>query len=105
MLMAASRQRGGTGRGHGSTARATPTSPTRFSTSSSAYRQRHGWRGGGTGPRPGLSGAPPPNKPAAFLDVVERVPPAPGRELSARRDRLGWDTWGNESLGTANLVV
>ena len=39
-------------------------------------------------------------KPEAFLDLVERVSPAPRLEMFARRDRLGWDTWGNESLGT-----
>lgn len=37
-------------------------------------------------------------KPEAFLDVVERVSPGPYLELFARRNRLGWDTWGNESL-------
>ena len=42
-------------------------------------------------------------KPEAFLDMVERVSPGPYVELFARRDRLGWDTWGNESLGTATL--
>jgi N6-adenosine-specific RNA methylase IME4 len=40
-------------------------------------------------------------KPEAFLDLVEQVSPGPYVELFARRDRLGWDTWGNESLGTA----
>jgi N6-adenosine-specific RNA methylase IME4 len=40
-------------------------------------------------------------KPEAFLDIVEQVSPGPYVELFARRDRLGWDTWGNESLGTA----
>jgi N6-adenosine-specific RNA methylase IME4 len=40
-------------------------------------------------------------KPEAFLDLVEQVSPAPYLEMFARRDRLGWDTWGNESLGTA----
>jgi N6-adenosine-specific RNA methylase IME4 len=44
-------------------------------------------------------------KPEPFLDMVERVSPAPRVELFARRDRLGWDTWGNESLGTAELVA
>ena len=43
-------------------------------------------------------------KPEGFLDLVERVSPAPRVELFARRDRLGWDTWGNESLGTAELA-
>lgn len=42
-------------------------------------------------------------KPDAFQDMVERVSPGPYVELFARRDRLGWDTWGNESLGTAQL--
>jgi len=33
-------------------------------------------------------------KPDAFLDLVERVSPGPYLELFARRQRLGWDTWG-----------
>lgn len=37
-------------------------------------------------------------KPEAFLDMVERVSPAPRLEMFARRNRLGWDTWGNQSL-------
>jgi N6-adenosine-specific RNA methylase IME4 len=37
-------------------------------------------------------------KPGAFLDMVERVSPAPRLEMFARRQRLGWDTWGNEAL-------
>lgn len=37
-------------------------------------------------------------KPEAFLDVVESVSPGPYLELFARRQRLGWDTWGNEAL-------
>lgn len=37
-------------------------------------------------------------KPEAFMDLVERVSPAPRLELFARRQRLGWDTWGNEAL-------
>lgn len=44
-------------------------------------------------------------KPEAFLDMVEQVSPGPYVELFARRDRLGWDTWGNESLGTAELAA
>lgn len=44
-------------------------------------------------------------KPEAFLDIVEQVSPAPRLEMFARRDRLGWDTWGNESLNTAELVA
>jgi N6-adenosine-specific RNA methylase IME4 len=37
-------------------------------------------------------------KPEAFLDLVERVSPGPYLEMFARRQRLGWDTWGNEAL-------
>jgi N6-adenosine-specific RNA methylase IME4 len=44
-------------------------------------------------------------KPEAFLDLIERVSPGPYVELFARRDRLGWDTWGNEALGTAELAA
>lgn len=44
-------------------------------------------------------------KPDAFLDIVEQVSPGPYVELFARRDRLGWDTWGNESLGTAEMAA
>jgi len=44
-------------------------------------------------------------KPEAFLDMVESVSPGPYCELFARRDRLGWDTWGNESLNTASMVA
>jgi hypothetical protein len=37
-------------------------------------------------------------KPEAFLDLVESVSPGPYLELFARRQRLGWDTWGDEAL-------
>jgi N6-adenosine-specific RNA methylase IME4 len=37
-------------------------------------------------------------KPELFLDLIERVSPAPRVELFARRQRLGWDTYGNEAL-------
>jgi N6-adenosine-specific RNA methylase IME4 len=37
-------------------------------------------------------------KPEAFYDMVESVSPGPYLELFARRNRLGWDTWGNEAL-------
>lgn len=43
-------------------------------------------------------------KPEAFLDLVEQVSPEPRLEMFARRDRLGWDTWGNESLNTAAVA-
>jgi N6-adenosine-specific RNA methylase IME4 len=42
-------------------------------------------------------------KPEAFLDLVESVSPGPYLELFARRNRLGWDTWGNESLNHVDL--
>jgi N6-adenosine-specific RNA methylase IME4 len=42
-------------------------------------------------------------KPEAFLDLVERVSPGPYLELFARRNRLGWDTWGNEALEHVTL--
>ena len=43
-------------------------------------------------------------KPDAFYDLVEQVSPAPYLELFARRARFGWDYWGNESLGTVEMV-
>lgn len=39
-------------------------------------------------------------KPEAFLDYIEAVSPPPRLEMFSRRDRLGWDTFGDESLGT-----
>lgn len=44
-------------------------------------------------------------KPDAFLDVVEHVSPPPRIELFARRQRLGWDTWGNEALNHVEIVA
>lgn len=35
-------------------------------------------------------------KPEAFQDLVEQVSPGPYLEMFARRQRLGWDVWGNE---------
>jgi len=37
-------------------------------------------------------------KPELFMDMVEQMSPGPYLELFARRNRLGWDTWGNECL-------
>lgn len=37
-------------------------------------------------------------KPEVFLDYVETVCEGPFVELFARRQRLGWDTWGNQAL-------
>ncbi len=42
-------------------------------------------------------------KPEAFYDLVESVSPGPYLELFARRQRLGWDTWGNEALEHVEL--
>jgi N6-adenosine-specific RNA methylase IME4 len=37
-------------------------------------------------------------KPESFIDMVEAVSPPKYLELFARRNRLGWSTWGNECL-------
>lgn len=42
-------------------------------------------------------------KPDGAIDLIERASPGPYLELFARRARFGWDYWGNESLGTAEL--
>jgi N6-adenosine-specific RNA methylase IME4 len=42
-------------------------------------------------------------KPPGFLELVERVAEGPYLELFAREGRLGWDSWGNESLGHVTL--
>jgi N6-adenosine-specific RNA methylase IME4 len=44
-------------------------------------------------------------KPDAFLDTVERVSPGPYLEMFARRQRLGWDTWGNEALNHVEVAA
>jgi N6-adenosine-specific RNA methylase IME4 len=44
-------------------------------------------------------------KPEAFLDLVESVSPGPYLELFARRNRLGWDTWGDEALQHVEIVA
>jgi N6-adenosine-specific RNA methylase IME4 len=43
-------------------------------------------------------------KPEAFLDLVEQVSPGPYLEMFARRARFGWDYWGDQSLGTAEVA-
>ena len=43
-------------------------------------------------------------KPEAFQDMVESVSPGPYLEMFARRNRLGWATWGNECLQHVTLV-
>lgn len=42
-------------------------------------------------------------KPDLFIDLIEEMSPAPRVELFARRHRIGWDVWGNESPNTAPL--
>jgi transcriptional regulator with XRE-family HTH domain len=42
-------------------------------------------------------------KPEAFLDLVEQTSPGPYLELFARRQRLGWDTWGDQALPHVDL--
>lgn len=42
-------------------------------------------------------------KPDAFYDLVQAVSPGPYLELFARRQRLGWDTWGDEALEHVEL--
>lgn len=42
-------------------------------------------------------------KPEGFLDIVEMVSPGPRLEMFARRNRLGWDTWGNECFEHVEL--
>ena len=37
-------------------------------------------------------------KPEGFLDIIEALTPGPYLEMFARRNRLGWDTWGNQAL-------
>jgi N6-adenosine-specific RNA methylase IME4 len=44
-------------------------------------------------------------KPDGFLDLVEQVSPGPYLEMFARRARFGWDYFGDESLGTAEMVA
>jgi N6-adenosine-specific RNA methylase IME4 len=42
-------------------------------------------------------------KPECFIDWIEQASPTPWLELFARRQRLGWDTWGNEALEHVTL--
>jgi N6-adenosine-specific RNA methylase IME4 len=54
---------------------------------------------GNTGRRKGFHS----RKPDCWLDYIEQVSPGPYLELFARRGRVGWDYWGDESLGTAEM--
>jgi len=42
-------------------------------------------------------------KPDAFFDLVEQASPGPYLEMFSRRARLGWEVWGDQSLGTATV--
>lgn len=44
-------------------------------------------------------------KPEAFIDLVESISPGPYLEMFARRNRLGWDTWGNEAIEHVDLAI
>lgn len=39
-------------------------------------------------------------KPDGLQDLLEQAHYGPYLEMFARRERFGWDTWGNQSLGT-----
>ena len=43
-------------------------------------------------------------KPELFLDLIESSSPGPYLELFARRNRLGWDTWGHEALNHVEMA-
>ncbi len=42
-------------------------------------------------------------KPEVFLDLIEQMSPGPRCELFARRQRLGWDTWGNQCFNHVEM--
>lgn len=52
-------------------------------------------------PRGGLRHS---EKPEMWLDLIEQASPPPRIELFARRQRLGWDTWGDEALGHVTMA-
>lgn len=43
-------------------------------------------------------------KPEGAQDLIERISPGPYLELFARRQRLGWDTWGDQALAHVALT-
>ena len=45
------------------------------------------------------------SKPDVFFELVEQVSPGPYVELFSRRERDGWDSWGHESAGTAEMAA
>jgi N6-adenosine-specific RNA methylase IME4 len=44
-------------------------------------------------------------KPDGSYDLIEQASPGPYLELFARRQRLGWDTWGDEALEHVELAL
>lgn len=42
-------------------------------------------------------------KPEGSYDLIRQLSPGPYLELFARRQRLGWDTWGNQAFGHVEL--
>jgi N6-adenosine-specific RNA methylase IME4 len=44
-------------------------------------------------------------KPDVFGDLIEAASPGPYLEMFARRQRLGWDTWGNEALNHVEITA
>lgn len=66
-------------------------------------RATHSVQRWGQGRAPGNGGKVHSAKPDAALDLIERVSPGPYVELFARRARFGWDYFGDESLGTAEM--
>jgi N6-adenosine-specific RNA methylase IME4 len=69
-------------------------------------RLKDKWPGGSvvTAPKGAKAGSHS-SKPEVFLDLVERVAPGPYLEMFARRARFGWDYWGDQSLGTAEMAA
>lgn len=56
--------------------------------------------------RPYIDGKPAHSvKPDESIDLFERVSPDPYLEMFARRARFGWDYWGDQSLGTAEVAA
>ncbi len=45
------------------------------------------------------------SKPDVFYDLVEAASPGPYLEVFARRQRLGWDTWGNQAFNHIEVTT
>lgn len=44
------------------------------------------------------------SKPLAIYDLIEKVSPSPRLELFARKQRIGWDVWGNEVENSLEVI-